>query len=614
MCMAQAPSIFISYRREDSAGHAGRLLDRFVQRFGDDHVFRDVEDIAAGDDFVRTLHQQVDRCGVLLALIGPRWLGVAAADGRPRLSDPGDWVRVEIARALARDIRVIPVLVGGAPMPAARDLPPDLVPLASRHATELREAHFDHDVEHLASQLIQGRVRPRVYRLAVAAQVAALLAVGGLGWYLGNERDPAAPTPDERATAAYEQVLRLAGTYSEASFVEAAQRGDARLVSLYLDAGMEHERATVEGYTALEWAAIEDHPRVAALLLERGARSDVALGYATGRGHRAVIEVMLAHPQSQAALDDGLALAAATDDRDLMRRLLRLGANPNADGGRSLMFVVDASLPALDLLIEHGGRLAEASDAEGRNPLDRLLSTALPETPASLDLLRRLIAAGLPIERVVPGSQIGGTPLLCALHAGRAQAAALLLEHGARADVRAQGARWTGYTPLMAAAQKNLPELVERLIAQGVPVNAIGTHGDSALTLAAEHADGVVVDALLEAGADTRARSERGLTALMIAAYRQHADMVERLLAQGAEVDAVDGDGNSALILAVSSNQPENTAIVQALLRHGARRDLRNAGGKSAMDIAEQRALHTMLRALRQAGPAAAVAVAPRRS
>lgn len=610
--MAQTPSIFICYRRDDSGGHAGRLLDRFVQRFGDDHVFRDVEDIAAGDDFVRTLHQQVDRCGVLLALIGPRWLNIATADGRPRLSDPADWVRIEIARALARDIRVIPVLVGGAPMPTARDLPPDLAALASRHATELRDAHFHRDVEHLAKLIAPAGARPRPYRLAIGTQLLALLAVGGLAWYLGHDPDRAPPTPDERTAAAYEEVVRLSGTYSEASFVEAAQRGDARLVSLYLDAGMEHGRATADGYTALEWAAIEDHPRVAAMLLERGARSDTALGYATGRGHGAVVEAMLAHPQPQAALDEGLALAAATDDLSLMRRLLRLGANPNANGGRALMFVVEASLPALDLLIGHGGRLADASDAEGRNPLDRLLSTVRPETPASLDILRRLVEAGLPIERVGPGSQIGGTPLLCALHSGRAQAAALLLDRGAKADVRAQGARWTGYTALMAAAEKNLPELVERLIAQDMPVNTLGTRGDSALTLAAEHPDGVVVDALLRAGADTRARSERGLTALMIAAYRQHPEVVERLLGHGAEVDAVDGYGNSALILAVSSNQPENTAVVEALLRHGARPDLRNGGGKSAMSIAEERALHAMQRVLRQTRPSAALAAAPR--
>ena len=77
------PRIFISYRRDDSAGHAGRLCDRLEEVFGKDRIFRDVEDIAAGDDFVETLRGQVDRCEVLLALIGPRWLGVTDREGRP---------------------------------------------------------------------------------------------------------------------------------------------------------------------------------------------------------------------------------------------------------------------------------------------------------------------------------------------------------------------------------------------------------------------------------------------------------------------------------------------------------------------------------------------------
>jgi hypothetical protein len=98
---ASSPSIFISYRRDDSAGHAGRLADRLGQRVGPDHVFRDIEDIAAGEDFVACLERKLDECQVVLVLIGPRWLAVGAG-GRPRLFDEQDWVRREIARALDR--------------------------------------------------------------------------------------------------------------------------------------------------------------------------------------------------------------------------------------------------------------------------------------------------------------------------------------------------------------------------------------------------------------------------------------------------------------------------------------------------------------------------------
>lgn len=105
--------IFLSYRREDSGGWAGRLYDRLSQHFGDEHVFMDVDTIELGLDLVEVIQQAVRSCDVLLALIGRQWLTVADAMGRPRLANPKDFVRLEIATALARNIRVIPVLVSG---------------------------------------------------------------------------------------------------------------------------------------------------------------------------------------------------------------------------------------------------------------------------------------------------------------------------------------------------------------------------------------------------------------------------------------------------------------------------------------------------------------------
>ena len=112
-------AIFISYRRDDAEGHAGRLFEDLVLRFGAASVFMDVAGIEPGRDFRKVIEQQVASCGVLLAVIGKSWLTSSASDaqGRRRLDDPHDFVRLETATALRRDIPVIPVLVHGAQMP-----------------------------------------------------------------------------------------------------------------------------------------------------------------------------------------------------------------------------------------------------------------------------------------------------------------------------------------------------------------------------------------------------------------------------------------------------------------------------------------------------------------
>jgi hypothetical protein len=145
--------IFLSYRREDSGGWAGRLYDRLSQHFGDEHVFMDVDTIEPGLDFVEVIQHAVQSCDVLLALIGRQWLTVADATGQPRLANPEDFVRLEIATALARDIRVIPVLVQDAPMPRAIDLPDDLKRLSRRNALEVSDTRFHSDVDRLITVL-----------------------------------------------------------------------------------------------------------------------------------------------------------------------------------------------------------------------------------------------------------------------------------------------------------------------------------------------------------------------------------------------------------------------------------------------------------------------------
>jgi hypothetical protein len=145
--------IFISYRRDDSAGHAGRLYDRLSEKLGADVVFMDVDGIEPGADFVETIEQQLSDSIILLAVIGRYWLSVIDAANRRRIDNPNDFVRVEIATALKRGIRVVPVLVHGAAMPAADQLPDSLAPLARRNAIELKDGSWRSDVERLVAGL-----------------------------------------------------------------------------------------------------------------------------------------------------------------------------------------------------------------------------------------------------------------------------------------------------------------------------------------------------------------------------------------------------------------------------------------------------------------------------
>lgn len=144
--------IFISYRRDDSAGYARAVYDELVRRFGDERVFIDVDDIAAGRAFDETIAQAIGEARVLLVMIGPRWRG--DRDGQPaRIDDPADLVRREVAAALASDALVVPLLIDGARMPTEADLPSPLHPLARRHALELRNSRYRDDIERLLAVL-----------------------------------------------------------------------------------------------------------------------------------------------------------------------------------------------------------------------------------------------------------------------------------------------------------------------------------------------------------------------------------------------------------------------------------------------------------------------------
>jgi hypothetical protein len=155
----QTKGVFISYRRDESAGYAGRIADSFTEQFGEDRVFRDIDSIEPGLDFAEAIESAVGSSDVLIAVIGRNWLTATDPAGRKRLEDANDYVRMELVAALQRNIRVIPLLVQGASMPSADELPDDLAPLARRNAFELHDTSWRDDVRRLTGVL--GRVIER---------------------------------------------------------------------------------------------------------------------------------------------------------------------------------------------------------------------------------------------------------------------------------------------------------------------------------------------------------------------------------------------------------------------------------------------------------------------
>lgn len=171
---------FISYRRDDAAGYAGRLEEALEKRLGRGSVFRDVIDIPPGEDFVAAIRARLAGAQAVLVLIGPRWAG-GDAPGQRRIDDANDFVRLEVAVALESGARVVPVLLPGAEMPAEADLPMPLKPLARRNALSLSDANWDADIGRLADAIGLPRQRS-VWPWTLGGAALAASAIAALCW------------------------------------------------------------------------------------------------------------------------------------------------------------------------------------------------------------------------------------------------------------------------------------------------------------------------------------------------------------------------------------------------------------------------------------------------
>ena len=534
--------VFISYRREDSAGYAGRLFDRLVARLGRDHVFRDIEDIAPGDDFVDSIRQLLTTCDVLLVIIGPRWLTATDQEGRKRLEDSKDLVRAEIEQGLERKIRIIPVLLPGTSMPSENDLPAVLAPIAQFNAMEIRESSFEHDVEKLIEAM--GRRHRRGWRSVTRASYVYPSLIGAalvlsLAWFFWP--NPQLFMTPERAR------LRLTATglnYDANTFVRRANEGDSEAVKLFLRAGMSPDKTPFQ-QTAIVAAAEEGHLAVVKALAEAGANVNPAL-VAAGRGkNKAVLDYLLSRDPKKESIAGALYVAAGEGNRiDFVRDLLDRGVDVDAEwGGKPLMSAAYyGRLDILELLVKRGANVRATSD-EGQTALHYAARSGSP----SPQIVGALLNSGAPINAQ---DQEGTTALMSALESR--EVAKLLLTRGADVTLRTKD----GATALLYAAGRNVPWLIKPLI---------------------------------ERGADVNARNGRGQTPLMWATgaidWMDKPEVMHALIDSGADVNLADRDGNTALMFAALQGLTNSASI---LLQAHAQTAIRNKGGQTALDIAKK--------------------------
>jgi len=190
--------IFISYRRNDSFGIAGRLMDTLSNYFGDGRVFRDIEGIEGGANFEEVLSETVGSADAVIVLIGPNWLNMTDEQGQRRLDNPSDWVSHEIAAALQKKLPVFPVLIEDTPMPRAQDLPDSLKPLVRHNAVSISDRRWEFDVTRLAKILafdIRDSANEKklgIIRMAISLGLFATIVVttGIVAWNSYLQRVP----------------------------------------------------------------------------------------------------------------------------------------------------------------------------------------------------------------------------------------------------------------------------------------------------------------------------------------------------------------------------------------------------------------------------------------
>ncbi len=622
---ADPPGVFISYRRTDSSGYASWLAHELRRHFPAIAIFQDIA-IEAGANWIAAIDSALTSSVAQLVVIGPHWLAVESDKGGRRLDDAQDPIRREITAALERRVRVIPLLVSGASMPAAEDLPSDLRAIAELQAHELRDSSWAYDIESLAKSLQRipelnepllrrawrvGR-RPMIY-LAVAS------AIGLLAWRL------AVPT------LARISLNEMGISYTAEAFAEACTSEDMLVLELFLKSGIDPNSSGSGDWTPLERAVAAGRRGVVQRLLASGADPGVGLYRAAARGYGEIVEILLEHGADIRAatrenfngrwafsfgsplavaiahthLDVAMRLlergapvvseprtrtplmaAAAMGDGQLIRLLIEKGADPNAgDPGcwTPLHYAVH------ELRLEATKTLLAAGADPNAQPCDADPSGRSPSLP------------GLLLERKVMKYSLSSYPVgigpIASLEDRRATVPVLLevlLKNGANANTPV-GAfnRVPIQHALMNLYSKDALEfVVKSLLAHGADPNAVDEKGKTVLMYAAanDHS-AAVIPALVEAGADVNARAPRGASALSHAIESYSEDAVHTLLDAGAQVDpdallVLTGSSTVASRLKQRSSYREKSLsfdLESSLIERGARADVVDTLGRTVL-------------------------------
>jgi CHASE2 domain-containing sensor protein len=374
------PTVFISYRRDDASANAGRLFDWLTRQFGRGHVFLDTDKIAPGDEFPRALEERLAASDVLLAVIGSKWLAITDERGR-RLDQPDDYVRREIASALARGTRVIPVLVGGARVPRAEELPGPLQPLAARDAATIDDAKFERDFDLLVDAILN---RPRGFARRQLDRLQRML-------YVAKATSVVAPTLAIAAVlAVWMQALDFFNLHTKTAsyllWVAEAVSGavaEAPVLIAAIDEATEKKLGRPFGPSA-EWrrnhARVIDRAAAAGatavvfdLFFESGTAADVELAEAARRARvdprrtRVVFGARTAQdgrpvlvPELHDAGDWGTVCISRRVGYTFAAPLAVMRGNDTAALGRRVAGdLVSADTPALALAAVYAGRLQE---------------------------------------------------------------------------------------------------------------------------------------------------------------------------------------------------------------------------------------------------------------
>lgn len=224
--------VFISYRRDDSRWVVKNIYQNLLKVFSKDQIFMDVDGISYGADFKKTIQEQVKECNVLIAVIGKNWLHSVDKNGKRRIDDPNDFVRIEISTALKREIRVIPLLVDKASMPSSEELPEELSSLTWRNAIEVSDLNFDVDVKRLVKSLRKDTDNVQQRRKSILIIFSVLILIFGVwGSYKLINKQPLKDTDEQKD---WKIASSLNDSLSYINYIKKHVNGEHKEIALHI--------------------------------------------------------------------------------------------------------------------------------------------------------------------------------------------------------------------------------------------------------------------------------------------------------------------------------------------------------------------------------------------